>query len=229
METQFFFFNDSSYSLGENTTSNIKYVAIQDWFKTSRTQRHSRSIQFPSSHLLLILPFVQKKPLIYRNTYKRTLCLLLSLILEWFDLSRTTQYFFLIPIFFRASVEIVPSTKHFVNPENPVLRYIDFLLLILEPYLNQICLWVSHLSPQSQYSFTLQKSVSELLLRMGRRESDAIDLLGTSYPGSWTTDINGADEPRLCKAYSIPSSVQLRLDTKDMGATICEDKYKVCV
>ena len=64
---------------------------------------------------------------------------------------------------------------------------------------------------------------------MGRKEDDITDLLGNAYPGSWTTDITGADEPQLRKAYSIPSSVQLYFDTKDTGATIHKDKHEVCI
>ena len=64
---------------------------------------------------------------------------------------------------------------------------------------------------------------------MGQKEGDITDLLGSSYPGSWTTEIIGADEPRLCQAYSISSSVQLCFDTKDMGAIVREDEHEVCI
>jgi hypothetical protein len=43
------------------------------------------------------------------------------------------------------------------------------------------------------------------------------------------TDITGADEPRLRRAYSIPPSIQLCFDTKDTGAIVHEDEHEVCV
>jgi hypothetical protein len=64
---------------------------------------------------------------------------------------------------------------------------------------------------------------------MGRKEGDVTDLMDTSYPGSWTIDIIGADKPQLCKPYSIPSSVKLGFDTKDIGTAVREDKHEVCV
>lgn len=116
----------------------------------------------------------------------------------------------------------------FVNPNSPILKYLDFLLLILEPFLSQIRLWVSHLSLQQQYSPILQKSIYEPLYPMGRTESDA-DILGTSYPAKWKMEITGADESRLRQAYSILPSIQLRFDTKDIGAVTRVEENKVCV
>jgi hypothetical protein len=64
---------------------------------------------------------------------------------------------------------------------------------------------------------------------MDRKEIDTVNLMDTSYLGFWKTEITGADEPRLRKAYSIPSSVKLRFDTKDKGAVVCENEHEVCV
>jgi hypothetical protein len=67
---------------------------------------------------------------------------------------------------------------------------------------------------------------------MGRKETDATDAAGavdTSHPGLWRTEITYADEPRLHGAYSIPSSVKLRFDTKNKGAMVHENEHEVCV
>ena len=132
-------------------------------------------------------------------------------------------------MFFRASVEIVPFAEYFVNPENPFLKYIDFLLPILKPFLNQIRLWVSHLSSRSQHSFILQRFISKSLVKMSQKEADTADLVDTSYPGFWKTEMFGVDEPQLYKAYSIPSFVKLRCDVKDKGTVVHEHEHEVCV
>jgi hypothetical protein len=111
----------------------------------------------------------------------RSPSLLLSPILAWAKLSQIARYYFLRSVFFRASVEIVPSAEHFVNPNNPIMKYLDFLLPILKPSLGQIRLWVSHLLLQQRHSPTLQKSIPEPLYLMGRKDRDA-DILGTTYP-----------------------------------------------
>jgi hypothetical protein len=64
---------------------------------------------------------------------------------------------------------------------------------------------------------------------MGRKENDATDTVDTSYLGIWRTHITCADEPRLCKAYSIPSSVKLHFDTKNKGAMVRENEHEVCI
>jgi hypothetical protein len=64
---------------------------------------------------------------------------------------------------------------------------------------------------------------------MGRKEADTVNLVDTSYLGFWTTEIICVDEPRLRKAYSIPSSVKLYFDTKDTGVVVREDEHEVCV
>jgi hypothetical protein len=53
--------------------------------------------------------------------------------------------------------------------------------------------------------------------------------MDTSYPRLWKTEITGANEPQLHKAYSIPSSVKLRFDMKDKGAVVHENEHEVCV
>ena len=62
---------------------------------------------------------------------------------------------------------------------------------------------------------------------MGRKESDATEATDTSYPRLWRTKITCADEPRLRKAYSIPSFVKLRFDTKNEGAMVRENEHVV--
>ena len=57
---------------------------------------------------------------------------------------------------------------------------------------------------------------------MDHKEADTTDLMDTSYPRFWKTNITGADEPRLRKAYPILSSIKLRFDTKDKGAVVRE-------
>jgi hypothetical protein len=124
-------------------------------------------------------------------------------------------------------VAIIPSAEHFLNPENPSLKYLAFLIPILEPSLGQIRLWVSHLLFQ-QHSPTLHRPISEPLYLMGRKDVDD-DILGTTYPVTWKTEITGADEPRLRRAYSIPDSVKLRFDTRDSGAVVSTEDNEVCV
>jgi hypothetical protein len=53
--------------------------------------------------------------------------------------------------------------------------------------------------------------------------------MDSSYAGFWKTKIIGVDEPRLRKAYSIPSFVKLRFDTKDKSAVVHENEHEVCV
>jgi hypothetical protein len=64
---------------------------------------------------------------------------------------------------------------------------------------------------------------------MGKKGDDVANLLGSSYPSSWTIEITSAYESRLHQVYSIPSSVKLRFGMKDTGATIREDVHEVCV
>jgi hypothetical protein len=64
---------------------------------------------------------------------------------------------------------------------------------------------------------------------MGKKGDDVANLLGSSYPGSWTIEITSAYESRLRQVYSIPSSVKLRFGMKDTGATIREDVHEVYV
>jgi hypothetical protein len=64
---------------------------------------------------------------------------------------------------------------------------------------------------------------------MGQKESDAAEDIDTSYPELWRTKITCADEPRLHKVYSIPSSVKLRFDTRNKGAMVCENEHEICV
>jgi hypothetical protein len=207
----------------------FRHVAIQRRLIVRMTTLNFEFLEF--SLVFFFSSFVQKEPLIsfICDIRKRSLHLSLSSILAWFNLSYTAQYFFLRLVYFRASVEIVPSAEYFVNPKNPILKYIDFLLPILEPSLNQIRLWASYLSSQSQHSSIPQRFTSKSLPRMDRKEADTANLMDSSYAGFWKTEITGVDEPRLRKAYSIPSSVKLRFDMKDKGAVVHENEHEVCV
>jgi hypothetical protein len=90
----------------------------------------------------------------------------------WFRLGQTTQYFFLRAMYFRASVEIVPSAEPFVDPYNPILKYLNFLLPVFEPSLGHLCLWVTHLLIQQGYPLIPRKLVPELLYLVGRNDGD---------------------------------------------------------
>ena len=96
-------------------------------------------------------------------------------------------------MYFRASVEIVPSAEHFVNFNNLFLKYLDFLLPILKPSLGQIHLWASYLSFQSQNFSNPYSLASELSLRMGQKEIVATDATDISYPRLWKTKISCVD------------------------------------
>jgi hypothetical protein len=173
------------------------------------------SLHFSSS-------FLRKKSL--------TSFVLLSLpILAWFTLSNTNQYFFLRTVYFRASVSTIPFVEHFVNPENPLLGYLNFLLPVLEPSLDLLLLWTSYLPFQSQDFLDLHNFDSKPSARMGRKEPDSTKEADTSYPGPWRTKTTRADEPQLREKYSIPPSVKLRFDTKNEGAMVRKDKHEICV
>jgi hypothetical protein len=64
---------------------------------------------------------------------------------------------------------------------------------------------------------------------MGRKETDATDVVDTSHLGLWRIEITCTDEPRLRRAYSIPSSVKLHFNTKNKGAMVHESEHEVCV
>jgi hypothetical protein len=64
---------------------------------------------------------------------------------------------------------------------------------------------------------------------MSRKENDDTDVVDTSYPRLWRTNITCANEPRLRGAYSIPSSMKLCFDTKNKGAMVRENEHEVCV
>ena len=63
---------------------------------------------------------------------------------------------------------------------------------------------------------------------MGRKDRD-VDTLGNTYPTTWMTEITGADEPRLCQAYSILPFVKLCFDTKDTGVVMRVKENEVYV
>jgi hypothetical protein len=128
-------------------------------------------------------------------------------ILAWFTLCETNQYFFLRTVYLRASVETVPSTKYFINPETPFSEYLNFLFPILEPSLDLLRRWTSLLSLQSQDSSNFHNSDIESSMNMGRKEFDATREADTFYPGLWRTKTTCADEPQLREKYSIPTSV----------------------
>jgi hypothetical protein len=135
-------------------------------------------------------------------------------------------------VYFRASVEVVPFAEYFVNSKNPFLKYLDFLLPILEPSLDQICLWASYLLSQSQNFSNPQSLASELSPKIGQKETDATDAAGavdTSHPRLWRTEITCVDEPQLHGDYSIPPSVKLRFDTKNKGTMVHENEHEVYV
>jgi hypothetical protein len=178
-------------------------------------KRKSLSLHFPSS-------FLKRKPLIFLVSF------LLS-ILAWFTLSNTNQYFFLRTVYLRASVETVPSVEYFVNPETPFSEYLKFLLPILEPSLDLLRLWTSHLPFQSRNFLNFHNFGSEPSVKMGRKESDTTRETDTSYLGLWRTKTTCADEVQLREKYSIPSSVRLRFDTKNDGAMVRKEEHEICV
>ena len=64
---------------------------------------------------------------------------------------------------------------------------------------------------------------------MGRKESNVAEDTDTLYSRLWRTKIINADEPRLREAYSIPSSVTLRFDTRNKGAVARGNEHEICV
>jgi hypothetical protein len=132
-------------------------------------------------------------------------------------------------VYFRASVETIPSADYFVNPEIPFSKYLNFLLPILEPSLNILRRWTFLLSPQSENSPNLLNSNLEDCANMGRKESDATKETDTFYPGLWRTKTTCADEPQLREKYSIPTSVRLRFGTENEGAMVRKDEHEICV
>jgi hypothetical protein len=132
-------------------------------------------------------------------------------------------------VYLRASVETVPSVEYFINPETPFSEYLKFLLPILEPSLDLLRLWTSHLPFQSRNFLNFHNFGSEPSVKMGRKESDTTRETDTSYPGLWRTKTTCADELQLCEKYSIPSSVRLCFDTRNDGAMVRKEEHEICV
>jgi hypothetical protein len=154
---------------------------------------------------------------------------LLSPTLAWFTLDENNHYFFLRTIYFRVSVETIPSADYFVNPEIPFSKYLKFFLLILEHSLNILCRWTFLLSPQSENSHSFRDYNLEDCVNMGRKESDVTKETYTFYPGLWRTKTTCADEPQLREKFSIPTSVRLRFGTANEGAMVRKDEHEICV
>ena len=120
--------NDSSDYLDETqipTLDTWRFRAGIKYGWHSYFRRVSDSSEFPSS---CSYSFYFRKFLncfIHKTCKKPYVCF--SLILAWFELSCTAQYFFLRIMFFRASIEIVPS----------------FTLITILPYSSEIHFWTS--------------------------------------------------------------------------------------
>ena len=64
-----------------------------------------------------------------------------------------SQYYFLRVIFCRVSVDQVPLIEFFVGLDSPMLKYLDFLLLLVKLEVDHLWLSVTHLLIQQGYLY----------------------------------------------------------------------------
>jgi hypothetical protein len=92
-------------------------------------------------------------------------------------------------------VESVSSFRPFVNLDSPMLKYLNFLLPLLEPVVNHLQLSVSHLLVQSGYPCIPRLLIPSVFYIIGRDDNglDSNDM-GESYPALWRSALMSVDE-----------------------------------
>jgi hypothetical protein len=104
---------------------------------------------FPS-YFTILQPFAKLFSVETSFSLSKSFATHLSLLACFYS-NHFSQYDFLRVVFFRVSVKSVPYAEAFVNPDNPVLKYLDFLLPLIEPAVDRLRLSVTHLLIQRVY------------------------------------------------------------------------------
>lgn len=115
------------------------------------------------------------------------------------------QYYFLRVV----SARSMSPTETFVGPDSPVLKYLGFLLPLIEQAVDRLRLSVTQLLIQRGYPCIPLSLFPEFVYLMGRNDGNDSDGLGNSYPVNWTTGLINADESRIRRDCFIPRTVTL--------------------
>lgn len=132
-------------------------------------------------------------------------------------------------VYFRTSVESVPSAEPFVHSDCPVFHYLDFLLPLIEPSVSRLRLSVAHILLQQGLSSIPRPLFPYHRYLMSRRVEDVPSVLGDSHPVTWELKISVDDEPEIRQICQLPASVRLRFDTDNVGAVVDAYSNEVCV
>ena len=123
----------------------------------------------------------------------------------------------------------MPSAEAFVNPNNSILKYLDFLLPLIEPTVDWLRLSVTHLLIQGGYPCIPRSLFPKFIYLMGRNNGNKLDSLGNSYPTIWTTDLTNITEPRIRWECFISRNVTLHFDSERTGTVVHVKKDEVCL
>jgi hypothetical protein len=124
----------------------------------------------------------------------------------------------------------VPSAIAFVDPDSPVLKYLDFHLPEIKLAVDRLRLSVTRLLIQRGYPCIPRSLYPEFVYLMARNDCNESDGgLGNSYPALWKSNLKRPDERRIRLDCYILKIVVIRFDTEGFGAIVCLDRNEVCL